>query len=147
MKNTQQEKFVSEYAWQELYLLTKHWKSDIEFYKDDLKILMKLIHKYSIWITKEENLKKVSKIDSSLHKLVKKCEDLTISTDKHLEHIAILINDDPFKYDVQKFKVEHVELENKISKFIKKFRKNKKETFAITEYIVVDENLMRHLES
>ena len=146
MRNTQQENFVSEYAWQELYLLTKHWKSDIEFYKDDLKILMKLIHKYSIWITKEENLKKVSEIDNSLHKLVKKCEDLAKSIDKHLEHIAILINDDPFKYDVQKFKSEHVELENKISKFIKKFRKNKKETFTITEYIVDDENLMRHLE-
>lgn len=146
MRNTQQENFVSEYAWQELYLLTKHWKSDIEFYKDDLKILMKLIHKYSIWITKEENLKKVSKIDNSLHKLVKKCEDLAKSIDKHLEHIAILINDDPFKYDVQKFKSEHVELEKKISKFIKKFRKNKKETFSITEYIVDDENLMRHLE-
>ena len=146
MKNTQQENFATEYAWQELYLLTKHWKSDIEFYKDDLKILMKLIHKYSIWITKEENLKKVSKIDSSLHKLVKKFKNLTKSIDKHLEHIAILINDDPFKYDSQKFKDEHVDLENKISKFVKKFRKNKKETFAITEFIVDDEKLMRHLK-
>ena len=146
MKNTQQENFVTEYAWQEIFLLTKHWKSDIEFYKDDLKILMKLINKYSIWITKDENLKKVSEIDNGLHKLVKKCKNLAKSIDKHLEHIAVLINDDPFKYDSQKFKDEHVELENKISKFVKKFRKNKKDTFAITEFIVEDEKLMRHLE-
>ena len=146
MKNTQQENFVTEYAWQEIFLLTKHWKSDIEFYKDDLKILMKLINKYSIWITKDENLKKVSEIENGLHKLVKKCKNIAKNIDKHLEHIAILINDDPFKYDSQKFKDEHVELENKISKFVKKFRKNKKDTFAITEYIVEDEKLMRHLE-
>ena len=146
MKNKQQENFVTEYAWQELFLLTKHWKSDIEFYKDDLKILMKLIHKYSIWITKEENLKKVNKTQNKLLKLSQRCGDLAKSIDKHLEHISILIYDDPFKYDSQKFKDEHEALENEISKFIKKFRKNKKNAFAITEFIVDDERLMHHLK-
>ena len=82
----------------------------------------------------------------TLHKLSEKCDDLTKSIDKHLDHISILINDDPFKYDSQKFKVEHVELENKISKFVKKFRQYKKNTFTITEFIVGDEKLMHHLE-
>ncbi len=29
-------KFIQEANWQELYVLTQHWKKDLEFYKDDL---------------------------------------------------------------------------------------------------------------
>ena len=39
----------------ELYILTKHWKSDLEFYKDDLRFLHNLVDKYLIWITKKES--------------------------------------------------------------------------------------------
>ena len=146
MKNPTEDNFVVEYTWQELYVLTKHWKSDIQFYKDDLKFLQRLINKYFIWVTKKENVAKVTKIENSLHKLTERCDGLIKSIDKHLEHLSNLIND-PFKYDSQKFKVEHANLENEISEFIKIFREDKKETFAITEYIVDDEKLMRHLES
>lgn len=146
MKNPAEENFVVEYTWQELYILTKHWKSDIQFYKDDIKFLQRLINKYFIWVTKKENIDKVTKIESSLYNLTKKCDSLIKSIDIHLEHLSSLIND-PFKYDSQRFKVEHPKLENDIAAFIKIFREQKKETFAITEYIVDDEKLMRHLES
>ena len=146
MKSQTAEKFVVEYTWQELYMLTKHWKSDIQFYKDDITFLKKLINKYIIWVTKKENIDKVIKMENSLRALSKKCNSLIKNIDKHLVHLSNLIND-PFKYDSQRFKVEHPKLENDISEFIKKFRKDKKETFAITEYIVDDEKLMRHLNS
>jgi len=146
MKNSSEDNFVVEYTWQELYVLTKHWKSDIQFYKDDIKFLQRLIRKYFIWVTKKENIDKVTKIESSLRRINKKCDSLIKSIDKHLEHLSNLIND-PFKYDSQRFKVEHAKLESDISEFIKKFREHKKETFAITEFIVDDEKLMRYLES
>ena len=146
MKNPKEDNFVVEYTWQELYTLTKHWKSDIQFYKEDIKFLQRLIHKYFIWVTKKENIEKVTKIESSLHRLTNKCDNLIKSIDKHLEQLSNLIND-PFKYDSQRLKIEHPKLENDIAEFIKVFREHKKETFTITEYIVDDEKLMRHLES
>ena len=146
MKNPTEDNFVVEYTWKELYMLTKHWKSDIQFYKNDIKFLQRLINKYFIWVTKKENIETVTKIESSLHKLTKNCDSLIKSIDKHLEHLSNLIND-PFKYNSQTIKAEHPKLENDIAEFIKIFREHKKDTFAITEYIVDDEKLMRHLES
>jgi len=146
MKNPTEDNFVVEYTWQELYTLTKHWKSDIQFYKEDIKFLRRLINKYFIWVTKKENIEKVTKIENRLHQLTQKCDGLIKNIDKHLEHLSNLIND-PFKYDSQTFKVKHTKFDNDIADFIKIFREHKKETFAITEYIVDDEKLMRHLES
>ena len=47
--------------WQEMYVLSEHWRSDLEFYKDDLLFLHHLVDKYFIWITKSENLELVKK--------------------------------------------------------------------------------------
>jgi len=149
MKNTQQlekNELDIESTWQELYIITKHWKSDIQFYKDDLKFLQHLINKYLIWITKKNNLDNVMLIGSNLLKTSKQCEQLNDAIDKHLSHLAGLIKD-PFKNDYQSIKVEHLALEDQFSEFLKLFRKNKKETFAITEYVVDDEQLIHHLEA
>jgi len=145
MKNITEENFVVEYTWQELYVLTKHWKSDIQFYKDDLKFLQKLINKYIIWITKEENLAKVTKTQNELNNVVEQCDTLITNIEHHIKHLADLINN-PFKYDSQEFKEEHTKLEIEIYEFIKTFRKSKTKAFAITEYVVDDEKLTNYLK-
>lgn len=149
MKNNQpleKNNFEIETTWQELYIITKHWKSDIQFYKDDLKFLQHLINKYLIWITKKENLDNVMNIGSNLLKTSKSCEQLNDAVDKHLTHLAGLMKN-PFQYDYQSFKIEHMALEDQFSEFLKLFRKNKKATFAITEYVIDDEQLLHHLEA
>lgn len=121
--------------YQQLYILTEHWISDMQFYKDDVHFLHHLIDKYFIWLVHKENLDEMRNLASSLSNIVGTCDALLEKTSEHLSHLAELI-DDPFKYDSHKFRSEHEELENEIAVFIKKFRKIKKETFAVSEQVI-----------
>jgi hypothetical protein len=128
--------YTAEY--QQLYVLTEHWKSDLEFYKSDLRFLHHLIDKYFVWFAHKEHLDEMRNLASRLSEVGKKCDGLLEKTSKHLNHLAELI-DDPFKYDSHKFRSEHQELENEITSFVKKFREIKKETFAISEQVIEKE--------
>lgn len=124
--------------YQELYILTEHWQSDLQFYKGDLRFLHHLIDKYFIWITHKENLDEMKNLASSLYEIGKKCDELLEKTSKHLTHLSELI-DDSFKYDSHKFRSEHEELENEIASFVKKFWEIKKDTFAVSEQVIEKE--------
>lgn len=124
--------------YQELYILTEHWQSDLQFYKGDLQFLHHLIDKYLIWLINKENLDEMKNLASGLHETGKNCDGLLEKTSKHLTHLAELI-DDPFKYDSNKFRSEHEELENEIASFVKKFWKIKKDTFAVSEQVIEKE--------
>jgi len=121
--------------YQQLYILTEHWKSDLQFYKDDLRFLHHLIDKYFIWLTHKEHLDEMRDLVSGLSEIGKNCDLLIKKITEHQSHLAELI-DAPFKYDSHKFRTEHEELENEIASFIKKFRKIKKETFAVSEQVI-----------
>ncbi|SFW23990.1 hypothetical protein [Cellulophaga fucicola] len=141
-RNRPKDQYINEANWQELYVLTEHWKSDLLFYKDDLKFLHELIEKYLMWISKKENLDLVKEIEISLLVVDKQCTSLLERTTKHLHHLTELI-ENPFAYDSHKFRTEHGILEDNLSRFVKDFRKNRKEIFGITEYIIDGEKLVR----
>lgn len=128
--------YTAEY--QQLYVLTEHWKSDLEFYKDDLRFLHHLIDKYFVWFAHKEHLDEMRNLAARLSESRTKCDGLLEKTSKHLHHLAELI-DDPFKYDSHKFRTEHEELENEMASFLKKFREIKKETFAVSEQVIENE--------
>ncbi len=132
--------YIFDANWQDLYVLTEHWKSDLLFYKDDLRFLNNLINKYIIWVSKKENIKQVKKIEISLDKTEKICEELLEKVKLHLSHLAGLI-DNPFKYDSHTFRTEHQILEDKLADFVKLFRKTRKETFKVSEHIIESEQL------
>ena len=56
---------------------------------------------------------------------------------------AILVN--PFKYDSQKFREEHQQLEDDISVFIKTFRENRKEVFEVTKHVIESDEFIRQV--
>ncbi|MBG6111153.1 hypothetical protein H4V97_002675 [Flavobacterium sp. CG_23.5] len=130
--------FTWEAEWQHLYTVTEHWLSDLQFYKDDLDFLYHLIDKYFLWLAQKDNLAEMKELTTGLSGEIKEYDKLVQKTAKHLMHLSELI-DDPFKYDSHQFRSEHEELENEIADFVKKFRKNKKETFAITEQAIKKE--------
>ena len=132
--------YIHEADWQKLYVLTEHWKSDLEFYLHDLQFLAHVIDKYFIWMTNEDDIHHVQKVKSILAKSTRNCEQLKNRTAKHLSHLADLI-DDPFKYDSHVFRNEHEQLENDIASFVKLFRKNRKDVYRITEYVLDSEKL------
>ena len=130
--------------WQELNVLTELWKSDLLFYKDDLKFLDHLIDKYFIWISKKEDFNLVKSIEVGIVETSKECSSLLQRVNKHLVDIAALIVN-PFKYNSQQFREEHQLLEDDISAFVKDFRANRKEVFEVTEHVIESEEFIRQV--
>ena len=143
-RNRPKDNYIHEADWEQLYVLTEHWKSDLLFFRDDLRFLHHLIDKYFLWISKKENIDKVRDIEVNLLEIDKQCDSLLEKTSKHLHHLAELI-DDPFTYVSDKFRDEHEILEDELAQFVKDFRKNRKEVFTITEHIIEGEALVRQL--
>ena len=72
-RNRPKDNYIQKADWQKLYILTEHWKSDLSFYKDDLRFLHHLIDKYFLWISKKENIDMMQNIEINLLKVDKKC--------------------------------------------------------------------------
>ena len=131
--------------WEEFYFLAKHWKSDLEFYKDDLRFLHNLIEKYLIWITKKENLERVADIRNKEHALTLSCDALRQKVSSHLEMASNIVKggNETAKKD---FFTNHAVLENEIAEFVKSFRESRKEVFKVTEYVIDSEELRNILD-
>ncbi len=138
-------KYIQNANWSELYVLTEHWKSDLNFYKDDLRFLKFLINKYFIWLTIEENVKEVKSIEKSLHDTEVICNNLIEKVKKHLIQLGDLSENTNLE-SARIFRIEHEHLEDEISEFVKSFRINRKKVFKITEHIVDSEKLEGYLE-
>lgn len=144
-KSTQQNK-IGEVNWQELYILTDHWKSDLNFYKDDLRFLHHLIDKYIIWITKDDNLNLVKNIQKNLFEIRNKSMDLMKEVTTHQGNLGLMV-ENPVQSSNPQFIDDHEDLEDKMSKFVKLFRSNRKEVFSITEYVIDSEELPNILKN
>lgn len=138
--------FIHQANWEELYILTKHWKSDMQFYKEDLRFLRTLIGKYIIWISKKEHLDMVRTEEIQLVKLAKRCEDIIQKVSSHLKQLATMVQEGNID-ESRLFRLEHEHLEDEIAEFVKSFRINRKETFKITEFILDIEKISSVLDS
>ncbi len=87
----------------------------------------------------------VREIEVGLLKMDNQCGALLKQVNKHLHHLAELI-DNPFAYGSHKFRTEHEQLEDDLTAFVKDFRKNRKEVFTITEHIIDGEEMVRRLK-
>lgn len=139
-KNSQEQDFLKNGPWDELYVLTEHWRSDLEFYRDDLLFLHHLIDRYFMWITRSENLGMVKEIKKELIEMSNKNKDLLEKVKKHIIQLGRLVENPGFG-DAGIIKTEHEHLEEEMTDFVKSFRKNRKEVFKITEYIIDSEQL------
>ena len=139
-------KYVKDGPWSELYVLTEHWKSDLEFYKDDLRFLHHLIDKYFMWITKPENLDMVKVLKVGLFDLKNKCQDLLEKVQRHRTQLGQMLEDYK-KADASIIIREHEHLEEEVAHFVTLFRSNRKEAFAITEFIIDSESLANLMDN
>ncbi len=130
---------------EELYVITEHWKSDIEFYRDESRFLRNLVSKYFIWLIKDGNIDKVQALSSKLSKTIKEKKEFYNKIIKHFAHLEELI-ENPFSHDEMKIRDEHEILENQFSEFVKNFKALKREIFKVTEHVIEEEKL-KHLIS
>jgi uncharacterized protein YukE len=118
--------------WPELYVLTEQWKSDMEFYKDELHFFNDLIGKFFIKISGLEKKNKVEQMLHDLHELQKQSSELEQAIQNHMHHIGRII-ENPFSQDGNRFRDEHEQLENNMNKFSIRFKELKTEVFGIAE--------------
>src|ERR1041385_1720436 len=52
--------------WQTQFILTEHWKSDLDFFTDELKFLQRLMDKYFVWISNDQLMERAKKITTEL---------------------------------------------------------------------------------
>ncbi|MCM4151199.1 hypothetical protein DHD05_06310 [Arenibacter sp. N53] len=145
MENNREAQFVKDGPWSELYVLTEHWKSDLEFYRDDLRFIHHLIDKYFMWITRPENLDMVKKLKAGLYDLKKKNRDLLEKVGRHKNTLGQMVANHN-KVDAGIIRTEHEHLEEEVENFVKLFRTNRKGAFAITEFIIDSESLANLLD-
>ena len=86
----------------------------------------------------------VREIEVGLNNMDNQCGTLLDRANKHLHHLTELI-DNPFAYDSHKFRAEHEQLEDDLTSFVKDFRKNRKEVFTITKYVVDTEKFVQKI--
>lgn len=127
-------------SWDEFYILTEHWQSDMEFYRDELRFLKNLLVKYFVWLTKEENVSDVHDMVTRLDNLDRKRDDISEKIQLHLHDIELLI-ENAFSHDEQKFRDDQSQLEEDIAQFVKDVRKAKNEVFKLAEYVIESEKL------
>ncbi|GGD43340.1 hypothetical protein [Muriicola marianensis] len=132
--------------WYEVYILVNHWKSDLEFYKEDIQFLQQLIQKYLIWITKKENMERVNEIRKKEHELQLRCRQLQ---DSVKDHLGVIVDAIQGKRTVsgEEFRTHHSQMEREYAAFIKDFREIRKEVFKVTEYVIDSEELQHILDS
>lgn len=146
LKYSKDIEFLKDGPWDELYVLTKYWISDLEFYRDDLLFLHHLIDKYFICITKQENLDLVKELKLGLQEMTASVNDLLEKVSRHHVRLGFMVEDSN-KKDAGIIISEHQHLEEEMKRFVKSFRKNRKETFKISEYIIDSEELSSIIES
>jgi len=127
-------------GWEQLYLLANHWKSDLEFFRDDLRFLHLLMDRHILWVTLPESSERVKEVESKLLSLKKQCRQLLKKTGKHTSLLTRLLEKSP-EADHQAVKDIHAQLETEFAIFVKNFREIRKDTFKVSEYIMDSESL------
>ncbi|EPR73788.1 hypothetical protein ADIWIN_1148 [Winogradskyella psychrotolerans RS-3] len=132
--------YIQEANWEQLFVLTEHWKSDLEFYLLDLEFLQHIIDKYFIRMASKKDIDDVREIETILVETTNNCSHLETKIAKHLIYLGNLI-DDPFKNDSHAFRAKHEQLEDNIALFVKSFRKSRNDVFMITKRVLDGDTL------
>ena len=124
--------------WQELYLLTKNWKSNIKFANYEINFFKGLVDKYFIWVKDKDQITEVQHLVNIMTHLSGELENIDSTITKHLNYIRIFLNNN-FSRDEEVFRSEHVMLEDKIEGFTRALRETKREIFTLTEEMLKNE--------
>lgn len=129
--------------WQELYILSRHWKTDLDFYLQDISFLERIIGKYVIWVRSEKNNFAVKNLLSDLEALKEEGRALNQELDDQLKILGSLLSGaTPSVPEDLASKQES--LEQHTSRFMKNFRRNRQEVYRVVEQVVDTENLSNH---
>jgi hypothetical protein len=122
VKNNLEKTYNKNTNWESLYLLTKNWKKELEFYNLDISFLEVLIDIYFSELLLYENLDELRELQIEIFELKSECEFLLKDVLFNLESLVFSING-TYTNTLSEFKIENEQLENKIVRFIDNERK------------------------
>ncbi len=125
--------------WNERYAMTSHWQSDLNFYFDEMRFLNRVINKFFIWLSEEENVKMTRVMVNRITASEGQRNKLDQRMASHMQHIREILQN-PFPYDDSVSRDEHMRLEEAFAVFVKNFRALKREVFALTEHVLETED-------
>ncbi|AUC81142.1 hypothetical protein [Lacinutrix sp. Bg11-31] len=124
--------YIQKANWQDLYALTQDWNEEIEFIKQDLEFLIRLIDNHFVKLLIVENLDEIRELQIELLSLLNQSDLLSIRIQINFKQLSKLIKQ-PLTYDAIFFRTEHEYLEDEVSEFIKWVRNIRKTVFKITK--------------
>lgn len=135
----------AENEWKRLFVITEHWRSDMQFFAHELQFLRSLMDRHFAKLIKEEHIDSTKATVSKLGKLENRRSNCEQKIDRHYHHMTNLI-EDPFPHDAQSYRDEHGRLEAAMADFVKDFRAIKMQVFHLAKQ-VMDEEKTSHLLS
>lgn len=135
------DRYLAEASLDKIYSLTSYWKSNMEFYSEELKFLKNLLSKYYIWLSKVDNLSTVKKVLKKITEIKNKQDELSDKTEKHLYKVDQLMKN-AFNHDEEAFRISQGMLEEELLQFTEKYRSLKREVFSITENMIENDKLV-----
>lgn len=132
-------------GWQELYILTGHWQSDMKFFQDEIRFLVNLVNKYFMFLIEDENIMKVQTVAGKLSRIDEQRSVLERKIIIHLHRLKELMEDSSTGNE-DTFRNEHIALEDEIADLTKSFRETKKAVFELTENVIQSEKIKHLLE-
>jgi methyl-accepting chemotaxis protein len=121
--------------WKELFVLTEHWRSDMNFFRDELRFLNNVSQKYFIKMINKKSLVKLENLFIAVNKLSKERKAISFRIKNHLIRLGLLM-ENAFSRNEQQFRDEHAKLEEDIAAFAKNYRKVKRAVFSISEQVL-----------
>lgn len=118
-----------------MYTLSEHWRSDLDFFRDERNFLRKLVDRYILWLTDDNNIADARGVFSRLVQLEARRLSIEKQVAAHLSRLTDLLQN-PFAHDHQESRDDHRKIEDAIAEFTNLFRDLKKDVFVLTEKVI-----------
>lgn len=134
-------------SWPDVHMLIRHWESEMNFYKDELRFLMILFEKYFTAMVEKENIEATKTVATSLTAVDLSRSTLTERLHRSSKQISdAAANGNVTEQEATSLKNSFQLLEDELAAFVQKVRELKSLVFKLTERIAKTEQA-KHLIS
>jgi hypothetical protein len=120
---------------QELYVLTRHWLSDLHFFEQEVKFLLSLVREYLLPSVAEREIDNIMILKEKLKDVQHKRDILKDHISRHQSKLSAILDKNP---TTEAFTdSSHAKIEAEFFDFIKTYRKVKEELFKANECVQV----------
>jgi hypothetical protein len=129
-----------------LYALGEHWKSELDFFTEEIRFLDSLIGKHFVFLLKDEGDAAVKEMTTKLKNLDLRREEFSLHLKAHQKSISGEMKEERILHGSHITKA-HENLEKDFALLFRDYKKAKKEVFKHVEHTLSSEKVKRLLTS